>query len=53
MHKHEKKKAAPKAEEIDIDPAHHLFDKSARDEARHAWMLRGILERYFKQIEKI
>jgi rubrerythrin len=45
----EKKEAAAKAEELDVDPAHHLFDKSSRDEARHAWMLKGILERYFSE----
>jgi rubrerythrin len=45
---HEKKAAAKKAEEMDIDPAHHFFDESSRDEARHSWMLKGILERYFK-----
>lgn len=48
MAQQEKKAAAAKAEKIDIDPAHHLFDKSARDEPRHAWMIEGLLERYFK-----
>lgn len=43
----EKKTAAKKAKECDIDPAHDLFDESSRDEARHARMLKGILERYF------
>lgn len=47
----EKQEAAAKAEEIDLHPAHHLFDKSSRDEARHAWMLKGILKRYFNQPE--
>ncbi len=45
----EKKKAAKKAKELDIDPAHDFFDESSRDEARHAKMLKGILERYFKK----
>lgn len=43
----EKKDAAKKAKECDIDPAHDFFDESSRDEARHARMLKGILERYF------
>ncbi|MEN4018925.1 MAG: ferritin family protein [Methanobacterium sp.] len=43
----EKKKAAKRAEEIGMDPAHHFFDESSRDEARHAWMLKGVLKRYF------
>lgn len=43
----EKKSAAKKAKECDIDPAHDFFDESSRDEARHAKMLKGILERYF------
>ena len=44
----EKKEAATKAKELGIDPAHDFFDESSRDEARHAKMLKGILERYFK-----
>jgi rubrerythrin len=43
----EKKEAAKKAKECDIDPAHDFFDESSRDEARHARMLKGLLERYF------
>lgn len=43
----EKKAAAKKAKECDIDQAHDFFDESSRDEARHARMLKGILERYF------
>jgi len=43
----EKKAAAKKAKECDIDPAHDFFDESSRDEARHARMLKGLLERYF------
>jgi rubrerythrin len=43
-----KKAAATKAKELDIDPAHDFFDESSRDEARHAKMLKGILERYFE-----
>jgi len=47
MANNEKKAAAKKAKKCDIDPAHDLFDESSRDEARHARMLKGILERYF------
>jgi len=47
MANNEKKEAAKKAKECDIDPAHDLFNESSRDEARHARMLKGILERYF------
>lgn len=42
-----KKEAAIKAKENDIDPAHDFFDESSRDEARHARMLRGLLDRFF------
>jgi rubrerythrin len=45
----EKKDAATKAKELGIDEAHDFFDESSRDEARHAMMLKGILERYFKE----
>lgn len=47
MANNEKKAAAKKAKTEDIDPAHDFFDESSRDEARHARMLKGILERYF------
>jgi rubrerythrin len=47
MANNEKKAAAIKAKECDIDPAHDFFDESSRDEARHARMLQGILERHF------
>jgi len=43
-----KKEAAKKAKECNCDPAHDFFDESSRDEARHARMLKGILDRYFK-----
>jgi rubrerythrin len=42
-----KREAAVKAKQLDIDPAHDFFDESAKDEARHANMLKGLLERYF------
>lgn len=43
-----KREAALKAKEAGIDEAHDFFDVSARDEARHARALQGILERYFR-----
>ncbi len=43
-----KREAAVKAREVNIDEAHDLFDESSRDEARHAMMLNGLLERFFK-----
>ena len=42
-----KRKAAVTAKEEGIDPAHDVFDESAKDEARHASMLKGLLDRYF------
>lgn len=42
-----KKEAAKKAREINCDPAHDFFDESSRDEARHARMLKGLLNRFF------
>ncbi len=48
MANNEKKAAATKAKELDIDHAHDFFDESSRDEARHAKMLKGLLDRYFK-----
>ena len=44
----EKQEAAGKARDCDIDQAHDFFDESSRDEARHAMMLKGLLERYFR-----
>lgn len=41
-----KKAAAKKSREIDCDPAHDFFDESSRDEARHAQMLKGLIDRY-------
>jgi len=43
-----KKEAAKIARENDCDPAHDFFDESSRDEARHARMLKGLLDRFFK-----
>ncbi len=43
-----KKEAAIKAREGNVDPAHDFFDESSRDEARHARMLKGLLDRFFK-----
>ncbi|ADG81721.1 rubrerythrin [Thermincola ferriacetica] len=42
-----KKEAAVKAKENNIDEAHDVFDESAKDEARHALALDGLLKRYF------
>lgn len=42
-----KREAAVKAKESGIDEAHDVFDESARDEARHALALEGLLKRYF------
>lgn len=43
-----KKEAADKAAELGIESARDFFNESAKDEARHAKMLEGILERYKK-----
>ncbi|MDK2823296.1 MAG: rubrerythrin [Clostridia bacterium] len=43
-----KKEAAKVAKENNIDEAHDSFDEAAKDEARHAQALRGLLQRYFK-----
>lgn len=43
-----KRASALKATEHNIDPAHDIFDETARDEGRHAQILKGLLKRYFK-----
>lgn len=43
-----KRDSAVKSKEAGIDEAHDFFDVSARDEARHARALKGLLDRYFK-----
>lgn len=43
-----KKQAADKAAELGLDSAWAYFNESSRDEARHARMLEGILNRYNK-----
>ncbi len=43
-----KKDAAEKAEELGITSARDYFNISAKDEARHARMLEGILKRFGK-----
>ncbi len=40
--------AAVKAKEANVEKAHDLFAESSRDEARHAMMLNGLLERFFQ-----
>ena len=42
-----KREAAVKAKEIGIDEARDALDESAKDEARHAQALEGLLKRYF------
>ena len=42
-----KHEAALRAKEAGIDEAHDFFEESARDEARHARALEGLLKRYF------
>lgn len=44
-----KREAAVKAKEAGIDQGHDYFDESSRDEARHAQMLKGLLDRYFSK----
>ncbi len=47
MANNEKKASAKLARLEELDPACAFFDESSKDEARHARMLKGILERYF------
>jgi rubrerythrin len=47
MANNRRKEMATKAKAIDIDAAHDFIHESARDEARHARMLEGLLKRYF------
>lgn len=42
-----KREAAVMAKENGLDEAHDILDESARDEARHAMALEGLLRRYF------
>ncbi|CVK21483.1 MULTISPECIES: ferritin family protein [Sporomusa] len=41
-----KKQAAEKAQELGLETARDYFNESAKDEARHARMLEGILRRF-------
>ena len=43
-----KRQNAVKAKEINAEEASALFDESSRDEARHASMLKGLIDRFFK-----
>ncbi len=43
-----KREAAVKAKEAGVDEAHDFFDVSARDEARHARLLQGLLDNLTK-----
>jgi rubrerythrin len=47
MANNEKKASSKLAKLENIYPAHNFFDESSKDEARHARMLKGLLERYF------
>ncbi len=47
MANNEKKATAKLSNLKDIYSAHDFFDESSKDEARHALMLKGILDRYF------
>ncbi|SFL44736.1 ferritin-like domain-containing protein [Halanaerobium salsuginis] len=42
-----KKGAADKAEKLGLEAVAAYFNESSRDEARHAQMLQGILDRFF------
>ncbi|ABR46975.1 Rubrerythrin [Alkaliphilus metalliredigens QYMF] len=44
-----KKEAAEKAEELGLHTARDYFNESAKDEARHARMLEGMLDRYHRE----
>lgn len=39
---------AKKCKEMGLDEVHDFIDEAAKDEARHAQMLKGMLDRYFK-----
>lgn len=43
-----KREAAVKAKENNLDEAHDILDESAKDEARHALALQGLIKRYFE-----
>jgi rubrerythrin len=43
-----KRESAVKARDANLEEAQDLFNESSRDEARHAMMLKGLLERFFK-----
>ncbi len=43
-----KREAAIKAKTEAGDETHEVFDESSRDEGRHARMLEGLLQRYFR-----
>ncbi|MBP2171800.1 ferritin-like domain-containing protein [Methanococcus voltae] len=45
----EKKAAADMAESHNLEHVHDFFEESSRDEARHAKMLKGILDRYLNE----
>ncbi|MBM7624487.1 ferritin-like domain-containing protein [Sporohalobacter salinus] len=42
-----KRECALEAKDKGCDPAHDVLDESSKDEARHAQVLKGLLDRYF------
>ena len=44
----DKRKAALEADKLGLESARDYFNESSKDEARHARMLEGLLERYSK-----
>ncbi len=42
-----KREAGLKAKQANVEEAQDLFSESSRDEARHAGMLQGLLDRFF------
>ena len=43
-----KKRLATKTRQLSLDPIHDMVHEICKDEARHGFMLRGLLDRYFK-----
>jgi rubrerythrin len=43
-----KKRLATKTRQLNLDPIHDVVHEICKDEARHGFMLRGLIDRYFK-----
>ena len=43
-----KKRLASKTKQLNLDAIHDMVHEICKDEARHGFMLRGLLDRYFK-----